>query len=499
MLKLGSLFDGIGGFPLAASRAGIVPIWASEIDKTAISITKRHFPQMEHLGDITKIDCAKITRCPDIVTFGSPCQDLSIAGKRAGIAGARSGLFAEAIRVIKGMRSEYGKPTFIIWENVPGVFSSNRGEDFRAVLEEIARIAEDVAIPGCSGNGGTWSHAGAIMGDGWSITWRILDAQYWGVPQRRRRIFLVADFGSECAGEILFKPNGLRGDTKESGEAREEITGSVTRGFGETGFGKWREGIQCLAADGENRPSRPHNVVCDAREDAAVWPDKTGSLVARADSSPCIDRGQPFVVDFGREGDRIHMNPKTAKTLKDGGGGAAKMGLYCLPLHDNATRFHDGSAHGFGVGKNGDPCPTLDTVCRHSVAVGIDEESNFLNEKMGTLRAHETGRHEHAVATFALQSFGEYKPAGIASTMRNRDHKDSTDLISDSYAVRRLTPVECERLQGFPDGWTEYGHDGTRISDSARYRALGNSVAIPCVQYIMDNIASALERAPCVS
>jgi DNA (cytosine-5)-methyltransferase 1 len=204
---LGSLFDGIGGFPLAAVNAGITPVWASEIETAPVSITKKHFPNMRHLGDITKINGAEIEPV-DIISFGSPCQDLSITGRRAGLEGKRSSLFLQALRVIKEMRiATNGKyPARIVWENVPGAFSSNKGRDFYKVIKEICKIAEpDISIPRLAKKY-RWLASGAVMGDSWSVAWRVLDAQYFGVPQRRRRIFLIADFTSQRAGEILFKP-----------------------------------------------------------------------------------------------------------------------------------------------------------------------------------------------------------------------------------------------------------------------------------------------------
>ena len=221
-MTLGSLFDGIGGFPLAATRVGIKPVWASEIEKVPIGITMRHFPEMRHLGDLTKIHGAEIEPV-DIISFGSPCQDLSVAGKRGGLGGERSGLFMEATRIIGEMRDATGGtfPGYCVWENVPGAFSSNGGEDFHTVIEEIARIAEpgiSVSRP-ASVKGKlpwgrprlVWRGSGAVMGDCWSLAWRILDAQHWGVPQRRKRIFLVADFRGHGAGEILFKCDSLQG------------------------------------------------------------------------------------------------------------------------------------------------------------------------------------------------------------------------------------------------------------------------------------------------
>lgn len=206
MLTLGSLFDGSGGFPLGATLAGITPLWASEIEPFPIWVTHKNFPEMKHLGDISKIHGAEIDPV-DIITFGSPCQDMSTAGKRAGLDGSRSGLFREAIRIIKEMRcaTDGRYPRYIVWENVPGAFSSNKGEDFRAVLEAVCGIKEEVSIP----RPAKWESAGEILGDGYSVAWRTLDAQYWGVPQRRKRIFLVADFAKGGAGKVLFDTEGL--------------------------------------------------------------------------------------------------------------------------------------------------------------------------------------------------------------------------------------------------------------------------------------------------
>ena len=218
-MKLMSLFDGSGGFPLAASLCGIEPVYASEVEPYPIAVTKSRFPTMKHLGDVSRIKGAEIEPV-DIITFGSPCQDMSVAGKRAGLKHTavgdeettRSGLFMEAIRIIKEMRVKTNGiyPRFAVWENVPGAFSSNRGEDFRLVLEEFIKITEPNAVMPAVPQVG-WAYADCISGDGWSIAYRVFDAQYWGVPQRRRRIYLVADFRGECAQEILFKRESLRG------------------------------------------------------------------------------------------------------------------------------------------------------------------------------------------------------------------------------------------------------------------------------------------------
>lgn len=283
MPTLLSLFDGSGGFPLAGALCGITPIAASEIEPYPIAVTKSRFPSMKHLGDISKINGAEIEPV-DIITFGSPCQDLSVAGKRAGLKHSnhgddettRSGLFMEAVRIIKEMRLKTnGKyPRFAVWENVPGAFSSNKGEDFRIVLEEIIKIVEPSAVmPEVPQKG--WAYADSYCGDGWSLAYRVLDAQYWGVPQRRRRIYLVADFGGECAREILFERKGLRGyftqgrtpwkatakDVEGSvgTDDRERTYGVVTKGNGDafisnerhtslaTGGGQAGQGYPCVA------------------------------------------------------------------------------------------------------------------------------------------------------------------------------------------------------------------------------------------------------------
>ena len=224
-LTMGSLFDGIGGFPLAAGRNGITPVWASEIEAFPIEVTKHHFPNMAHVGDITKLDGAKLPPV-DIICGGSPCQDLSVAGARAGLAGERSGLFMEQVRLTKEMRdadelrgrtAHLIRPRYLVWENVPGAFSSGtpKGEDFRIVLEEICRVkSSSLYVPRPER---PWESAGLIvLGDSFSLAWRCLDAQYWGVAQRRKRIFLVADFAGLTAPQILFEQDSLLGYPAES-------------------------------------------------------------------------------------------------------------------------------------------------------------------------------------------------------------------------------------------------------------------------------------------
>lgn len=222
-LTLGSLFDGSGGFPLGAKLTGIKPIWSSEIEPFPIRVTTKRMPEVKHLGDVTRIKGDEIEPV-DIITFGSPCQDMSIAGKRAGLNGSRSNLFYEATRIIKEMREKTNgkKPRYIVWENVPGAFSSNKGEDFFSVLKEICQIkGYKIDEAGYS----KWQTSGLIMADDFNLAWRILDAQYWGVPQRRRHIYLVADFNGKSAGKILFESEGLPGDIIKSQKSWKETAG----------------------------------------------------------------------------------------------------------------------------------------------------------------------------------------------------------------------------------------------------------------------------------
>ena len=208
-LTLGSLFDGSGGFPLGGLISGITPLWASEVEPFPIRVTTKRLPQITHYGDVSKLNGAEVPPV-DIITFGSPCQDMSVAGKRSGLDGERSGLFYQAVRIVKEMRCKTnGKyPRFVVWENVPGAFSSNKGEDFKAVLEEICKVKDDsISVP----QSGKWTNAGEIVGEQFSLAWRVFDAQYWGVPQRRKRIYLVADFAGQCAGKILFESEGVSG------------------------------------------------------------------------------------------------------------------------------------------------------------------------------------------------------------------------------------------------------------------------------------------------
>ena len=247
-LTMGSLFSGSGGFELASAIFGIEPRWASEIEPLPMLITKKNFPDMPHHGDIRYMNGGKV-EAVTVIAGGSPCQDMSVAGQRAGLDGSRSNLFHEQIRIIKEMREhdrkagrtgKYIRPRFMVWENVPGAFSSNKGKDFQAVLQAIVSVTDDTATVPLSPKG-KWQSAGCIMGDTYSIAWRTLDAQYWGVPQRRKRIYLVADFGGGTAPKILFEREGLSRDFAESREAWQRAAGDIKEGTHKAGT----ENVEC--------------------------------------------------------------------------------------------------------------------------------------------------------------------------------------------------------------------------------------------------------------
>lgn len=500
-LTMGSLFDGSGGFPLAAEMCGITPIWASEVEPYPIAVTKSRFPAMEHLGDISKINGALI-KPVDVVTFGSPCQDMSVAGKRAGIKHTengdeettRSGLFVEAVRIIKEMREatngEY--PTFAVWENVPGAFSSNKGEDFKTVLEELIKIAEPEApaLPAPDKKG--WPTADVIVGNGWSIAYRVFDAQFWGVPQRRKRIHLVADFRGQRAGKILFERESLRGGFKEIRAPWEGVTADVERSIDTT--------------DGKK-----HTVAYTLKIRSGCDGGGKGSLIQENKSATLATNNDQYLfVPVEIYDCRGNGDGKTAPTIT--GDHNNRVTDYTACVVEPETYCLQGSMIG-RQDKNG---PQGD---------GVNKNISF------TLNA--TDRHGVA---YAMQAFGDYKQSDIASGIKARDYKDATDLIvkqeKQKYCVRRLTPTECARLQGFPDAWghpdpkaeftdTEYlfwmdvrnthaAINGKTIkeytraqmltwynklhTDSAEYKMWGNGIALPPALYVMQGIAEEAEK-----
>lgn len=440
---------------MAGGICGVEPVYASEIEPYPIAVTKSRFPKMKHLGNVANIKGDQIEPV-DIITFGSPCQDMSVAGKRAGLkhtaAGddetTRSGMFMEAIRIIKEMRNKTNGvyPRYAIWENVPGAFSSNKGEDFRTVLEEFIRISEPNAVMPAVPQAG-WAYADCISGNGWSVAYRTFDAQYWGVPQRRRRIYLVADFRGGRAGEILFKREGLRGHTAQSG----------TQG----------------------------------QETARCAKNSVGTAIGGVDRY-----NQSFLSGL-------------AQTLRVSGGGdctptvLAPVAVYCHQ-GNGIDRADTAGCNGKGVCE--DKCYTLNTIDRHAVCFPQQAYNKFIQEDIGaTLKASGGtygGGSENLVAE---QSFSPIR-----------------------YIVRRLTPTECARLQGFPDKW---GHPDKKEdfteeeykfwlnvrntyakingkpekeytkaqmltwysklhTDSAEYKMWGNGIALLNALYVMQGIVS---------
>lgn len=384
---------------------------------------------MIHLGDITKIKGDNISPV-DVITFGSPCQDLSTAGKRAGLSGERSGLFMEAVRIIKEMREatngEY--PKYAVWENVLGAFSSNKGEDFRAVLEELARIKEaDISIP--SPDKSKWAKAGLITGDDWSIAWRTMDAQHWGVPQRRLRISLVLNLTGGRAGEILFEPESLRGHFAPSISPRQTTAGTAENGAGTA---------DCTDAI-------PVNLQIATRHKSLG--ERTGLGVGQAGDAA-------YTLQEGHEHGVCCPDIAKAYTLKirsgcEGGGKGA-----LVQTEKSATDYTAITLHG-------------ETV------VGADLYN-------GTL----TGDKAVTLTVATAKGGTNTGPSVIEKITR--------------WIVRRLTPTECERLQGYPDGWTDLGEwidskgKAHKAADTSRYKALGNSIALPQWYYVLGGIADRL-------
>ena len=531
-LTLGSLFDGIGGFPYAASFFGITTLWASEILPQAVSITMRHFPDTEHVGDITTLDGGKLQPV-DIITFGSPCQDLSTAGKRLGMSGERSSLFYEAIRIIDEMREATdGKyPKYAVWENVPGALSSGgggpstkpRGSDFRAVLEAFTKAK--IPIP----DSGHWANAGLVRGKEVSVAWVCKNAQYHGVPQRRRRIFLVASFGAGCPGEILFIEESLRGHTSQGGQAEQGIAGHTERCVGSAVQGcclnPWdTQQSRVFAGDGVS-PTL-------AGADGGGGRNPAGLVIHDEQPASAIAYG---ISSFGSHA-MLSDNPKagiykadTSRTLDHNGGRAScnQGGLIILepvtPQESSSVVLNDQGGENISVEKS-DISPTLRCEahghlpivakcrCQDSLAaVGVHQNQSGevnISDTAYTLATTSNASSRNApliacerkevhpdVAAVDCRNYKEI--CDISGTLQAKDkpgyslnYQNPVRIAASNskYIVRRLTPTECERLQGFPDGWTKYGHDGKEISDTRRYMVLGNSVAIPVVAFVMCGI-----------
>lgn len=404
---------------------------------------------MKNLGDITKILGFSATPV-DVITFGSPCQDLSIAnGKRAGLSGERSGLFMEAVRIIKEMRKatngEY--PKYAIWENVPGAFSSNKGEDFRTVLEELARIKEtDVSIPAPDKN--RWAKSGLITGDDWSLAWRTMDAQYWGVPQRRLRISLVLDLTGGCAGKILFEPESLRGHFAPGVTPGQATAGTVENGAGTA--------------------------------------DRAFTLKIR---SGCEGGGKGALVQT--------ENSATLSTLQDQTLFVAELPTFCIQ-GNTIDRADTAGANGTGVKEN--ISYTLNTIDRPAVCYAATTEPNMVicDDCSPAIRSRDY--KDPNIVCYDARGNGDGKICTTITGDHNRRITDYTSVIVEKirWIVRRLTPTECERLQGFPSGWTDLGEwidskgKAHKDADTPRYKALGNSIALPQWYYVLGGIADRL-------
>ena len=574
-LTLGSLFSGSGGFELGGLISGITPLWASEVEPFPIRVTTKRLPGVIHYGDVSTINGAEVPPV-DIITFGSPCQDMSVAGKRSGLDGERSSLFYQAVRIVKEMRCKTnGKyPRFVVWENVPGAFSSNKGEDFKAVLESLCQIkSEDYVVP--PPPKGKWDSAGTIVGEQFSLAWRVFDAQYWGVPQRRKRIYLVADFAGECAGKILFESEGVSGYSAKGFRAWQKTAGDTPDGIG-------TPGTVCLNDQGGNRMDVTVDKTCTLRaeshhppcvlENAAVFENHSQNTRYKGplETAPTVNatygmggNNQPFVVE----------TPKTLKIrsgCEGGGKGAliqddlsATLGCnndqtlfvpkaYGICSKDSNSMKSENPHSGF---YEADTSRCLDVnggnpSCNQGgiavVAVqgsmigradkngpqgsGINEDISFtLNATDKHAVAYEAPRSAPAYSS-SKASFFTSAEEELANTLVATDYKDPPIVndVSDvpEYIVRRLTPTECARLQGFPDWWcsdlgteeqteeeikwwSEVFETHRHImrtsskpktekqiikwlknphSDSAEYKMWGNGVALPNVVFVLSGI-----------
>ena len=482
-------------------------------------------------------------------------QDLSIAGKRAGLAGARSGLFMEQVRIVKEMREtdkrngrtgDMVRPRYLVWENVVGAFSSNKGKDFAAVLEEIIKIVEPEA-PGIEVPEKGWPTWGGYhdeVGGRWSVVWRTHDAQYWGVPQRRRRISVVADFGGDTASEIQFDGESLPGDITASGASGEGFAETAEAGAsyavrirgGCDGGGKGAlvqteksgtlgtgndQTIFCMATQqggaelrtddraptltaaagmsGNNQPV----VAIPIKDKATRWQgggesrnhDVSGNGGMTRDSVLCAG----FKAGNGAQAGGIGYGEEVSPTLAAAPSGTNQTPAVMAFDTTQITSKENGSQPGFGK-----PCHTLNANV-HVPCVALDmthacDVIRECGEQVPALQARMGTGGNQVPLTYQMNGFGDYRAAEVASSCKQRDFKDGTDLAITHMVVRRLTPMECERLQGFPDGWTDIGDwvktdkRGREIkvkgsADSPRYKALGNSIALPFWDWMLRRMA----------
>ena len=576
-LTLGSLFDGSGGFPLGGLISGITPLWASEVEPFPIRVTTKRLPQVKHLGDVSKINGGEIPPV-DIITFGSPCQDMSIAGKREGLAGGRSSLFYEAVRIIKEMRcktnGEY--PRFVVWENVPGAFSSNKGQDFREVLKSLCEVkSAGVTVP--EPPKGKWKNAGNIVADDFSIAWRVLDAQYWGVPQRRKRIYLVADFAGGCAGKILFESEGLSGYSSKGIFSWQGTAECLERGIDETGsklvfenhsqdtrYTGPLETVPTVSSTygtgGNNQPFVVEDAKCfdvrfisegtrNARQNC--YETDTSRTIDTGGNAPDSNQGGVAVVygicakdSNAMKSSNPHSGFYEADTARclDGNGGnptCNQGGMAVVSLQGSMIgRKDENGPRGDGI--NEDVSFTLNATDKHAVVYAIDREAfncgqKFartpgINDKGVNSTLNTQGPSAVAIPVFSSSKASFFTEANeeVANTLVATDYKDPP-IVNDnapSYIVRRLTPTECARLQGFPDWWCSHleteepTEDDIKFwsevfethreivgkstkpksekqiikwlkdphSDSAEYKLWGNGVALPNVVFVLSGI-----------
>lgn len=506
---------------------------------------------MKHLGDITKISGAEAA-VVDCIIGGSPCQDLSIAGKREGLAGKRSGLFMEQIRIVKEMRQherdigragQHVRPRYMVWENVPGAFSSNKGKDFCAVLEETIRVAEPEAPPvpvpekGWPTSGCLWDEMGK-----WSVAWRVLDAQFWGVPQRRRRIALVADFGGLSAGEILFVRKSVSGDTDEGKQAWKETAGDAGGSAGTTdcegaipintmiatrykqlgrgtGFGVGEAGDPqfTISAGHEHAVAYTMKIRsgCEGRgKGALIQTDKSATLSTLQDQTSF----QPVVYGIGSYHSNAWKseNPNSgvyeadiAKTLdhlncgypacNQGGMAVVESKVYSIENHSADIRVD--------IDESGMVQTLTSRMGTGGGNVPMVMKPVTFAEKASTLRSG-AGAPKHE-SDFVGRLVAQPHAYGIGNGQANQsietEKVGALNCMHDQQAVlhhevRRLTPMECERLQGFPDGWTDIGEwvdskgKKHKSADAPRYKALGNSIAIPPWKWVLKRLCACYER-----
>ena len=492
-----SLFSGVGGFDLGLENAGMKTIYQCEWDKHANSILERHWPTVPRWGDISTLTAKEILRHgtpPDVVAWGSPCQDLSVAGKRAGLEGERSGLFHEGIRIINELRKETNNeyPKISIWENVAGALSSNRGADFGVIIDEMAK-------------------AGAMV-----IEWGLLDAQHFGIPQRRRRVFCIAIFNSatatNCPNPLLPVGESLRGNPKKGKPKRKGAASETSTGFGSGSFGGWtetdtaitlsardhkggntiaiegytsssfaqyQEGVGTLRSNGGDLGGGSETLIAEpyvksrraqSTTDHETWVPSEVSPTLNSfdvgDTRATTAIIEPMLLD-GRRIDDVRVYEPPVQTLgarMGTGGNNVPMLAFDTQFGSNANVFEDQS-------------PTL-KASQAAPSVAYDEYNDSLNPIHHALRA---GTKQSTGVLLEGEVAGTLRSGGAGGVPSSRGEH----LVAEpSMAVRRLTPLECERLMGWPDDHTRYKADDSEQADTHRYKQCGNGVASPVAEWV---------------